>query len=178
MVRHMHPEFYDGETHERYLRPSLAWGNWFCQSIHGKGISHCSLLEDWFNPSKHGHKTKIDRDPVLGRSLLAAEDISEGSFILGDDTNLHLHIDAYQWEALSNLVKDFPDAKEYTNLLDFFISYGFQNEPLGLTSWSLSIASNNIFTNHGCTETDWNVGSFPFTIDPEMIDESELMLVF
>jgi spermidine synthase len=181
IVRRMHPQqlpqtkFYDGVTHIRYLRPSKTWENWFCRSIHGKGTPNCALLKDWFDPSKHGHKTKIGRDTVIGRSLLAAEDIPKGSFILGDDTNLHLHLDGFQWEALNSFVEDFPDAKEYKTLRDFFISYGFQNEPIGLTGWSVSIASNNTFTNHGCAETDWNVGAFPYTKDPEILYESDLM---
>ncbi len=90
------------------------------------------MLKNWFNASNHGFRTEVVRDPIKGRSLHAAEDIPKGAFVLGDDTHMHLHIDSHQWEALNDFVKEFPDAKLYKELRDFFLIYGFENEPNGL----------------------------------------------
>ena len=165
-------QFYDGTTHNKYLRPSRVWENWYCRSNLGKDALECmSLLKNWYDSSKHGHKTMVIPDPVTGRSLHAAEDIPKGAFILGDDTHMHIHIDAIQWKGLNKFVKDFPDAKLYKGLRDFFLTYGFQNEPVGLSGWSVSVASNNTFTNHGCTPEEQNVQAFPYIADPEEFKE-------
>lgn len=162
-------QFYDGTTHQRYLRPSRVWENWYCQSEIGKETLECSsLLKDLYDPINHGHKTEVRRDPVLGRSLHAGEDIPKGAFILGDDTHMHLHIDRNQWNELQKFIKDFPDAAMYKSLRDFFLTYGFENEPIGLSGWSVSIASNNTFTNHACTKDEQNVMGFPYTNDVEL----------
>mmetsp|Transcript_7420 Transcript_7420/g.5245 ORF Transcript_7420/g.5245 Transcript_7420/m.5245 type:complete len:195 (-) Transcript_7420:98-682(-) len=115
--------------------------------------------------------TEVVRDPIKGRSLHAAEDIPKGAFILGDDTHMSLDIDAHQWEGLNDFIEQFPDAKMYKDLRDFYIAYGFENEVQGLSGWSVSIASNNTFTNHACTVEDQKVAAFPFSTDPEVQDE-------
>ncbi len=166
--------YYDGTTHVSYLRPNRVWENWYCRSILGRTSLECStLIRDWYDPSKHGHKTEVRRDTIKGRSLHAAEDIPKGVFILADDTYMNLHIDAHQWEGLNNFVNDFPDASMYKDLRDFFLTYGFENEPIGLSGWSVSVASNNTFTNHGCTDAERNVKAFPFTLNATILDEEE-----
>ena len=171
--------FYDGTAHIRYLRPSRVWENWYCHSDVGKDTLDCSLLvRDWYNATKHDHKTEVRRDKVTGRSLHAAQDIPKGSFIQGDDTHMHLHIDSHQWKALNNFVKNFPDAKLYKDLRDFFMIYGFQNEPMGLSGWSVSVASNNTFTNHACSMRDENVKAFPYTNDEETLARTDKVFSF
>ncbi len=170
LMRGLHPQalpptqFYDGATHIRYLKPSRLWENWFCSSEFGEETPDCKeFLKSWYDRSKHGYKTVVLPDPVKGRSLHAAEDIPKGSFINADDTHMHLHVDAHQWEALNQFIEDFPEAKLYKDLRNFFITYGFENEPIGLSGWSVSVASNNTFTNHGCSEDVRNVKAFPVT---------------
>ena len=185
MMRKMQSEvlpptkFYDGTTHLTYLRPSRVWENWFCQSILGNDTLECtSLIIDWYNSTMHDFKTEVLKDPVTGRSLHAAEDIPKGSFINADDTYNHLHIDAHQWEGLNKFVKDFPEAKLYKGLVDFFVTYGFQNEPAGLNGWSVSVASTNTFTNHGCTPEQRNVMAFPYSEDKEVMYANERVFGF
>jgi hypothetical protein len=68
-----------------------------------------------------------------------------------------MRLDRQQWLALNKFVKDFPGADMYKQLRDFFLIYGFEAEPVGVTGWSVSIACNNTFTNHGCTPEDCNI---------------------
>ncbi len=166
-------EFYDGATHLRYLKPSRIWENWFCQSNFGRDKPECTeIIQKWYDPSNHGYEFEVVTDPIKGRSLRAAEDIPQGGFIQGEDTFMHLHINAHQWESLEYFVEEFPEAKMYRDLQNFFITYGFQNESRGESGWSVSIASTNTFTNHGCTEKDQNAGAFPFSSDEKMLDAS------
>lgn len=37
-------------------------------------------------------------------------------------------------------------------------AYGFESEPPGMTGWSVSVACNTTFINHGCTEPEVNTG--------------------
>ena len=60
-------------------------------------------------------------------------------------------MDRYQWEALNQFVEDFPDADMYRQLRDFWVAYGYEAEALGTSGWTVSIACNNTFSNHGCT---------------------------
>jgi len=164
--------FYDGTTHLRYLRPSRVWENWFCTSSIFKKSLECKwFFEDWFDQDKHDFKTEVKRDDIKGRSLYAAEDIPKGSFILADDAHNHLYMDAHHWDALEKFIEDFPDAKLYKQLRDFFIIYGFQNESISMSGWSVSIATNNTFSNHACTDEQELSGAFPFTRDPNVRED-------
>lgn len=170
MMKRFHPQalpptqFYDGSTHLTYLKPSRSWENWFCED---SDSYECTVLrKSWYNRTNHQYKTEVHPDSVKGRSLHAAEDIPKGAFINSDDVQMHLHIDSHQWEALNVFIEDFPEAKLYKDLRNFFITYGFENEPVGLSGWSVSVASNNTFTNHGCNAKDRNVQSYPFSEDP------------
>lgn len=185
MIRRFHPQklpptqFYDGTTHLRYLKPSRSWENWYCESDVGNESMECTmLLKRWYDRTKHNHKTVVLPHPIKGRSLHAAEDIPAGSFINADDTHAHLHIDAHQWYALNKFIEDFPEAKLYKDLRNFFITYGFENEPMGLSGWSVSVANNNTFTNHGCTDKERNVKAYPYSDDPAIIEIAERTFYF
>ena len=67
---------------------------------------------------------------------------------------------------MNKFIEDFPEAKLYKGRLrDFFLTYGFQNEPVGLSGWSVSVASTDTFTNHTCTTEQRNVKAYPYTYD-------------
>merc|ERR1712232_369214 len=154
---------YDGPTHLNYARPSRDWENWYCSSGPGKNLSVCDdFLSKWYNRTFHVSQTEVKHVPVKGRSLHAGELVPKGSFVLSDDSAMSLHIDQFQWEALNEFVDMFPDAVMYKNFRDYVIAYGFLSDSLGKTGWSVSIASNNTFTNHACTESDHNVGHLQF----------------
>lgn len=149
--------FYDGATHMRYIRPSRMWENWYCQSWIGKDMPVCSEFRPrWYNSSFHSkpHATEIRHDEIKGRALYAIENITKDSFMMSSDSWLSIHLDVYQFKALQNFVEDFPDAEMYKNFLNYVIAYGYESEPLGGSGWSVSIASNNTFTNHACTEEE------------------------
>ena len=149
--------FYDGSTHMRYIRPSRIWENWYCQSKIGQEMPMCStFLPRFYDSSFHSKPdaTEVRRDEIKGRALYAAENIPKDSFVISSDTWLSIHIDAFQFEALEKFIEDFPYAEMYTNFYDYIIAYGYQSEPLGGSGWTVSIASNNTFTNHACNEED------------------------
>jgi hypothetical protein len=163
IVERLHPNIaplptlvYDGETHRGYTQGlSRAWENWYCNTLPGRELPICkAILPKWFNSDYHSYDTEVRRDPVKGRSLFASKDIPKGNFILPHDAGLALRIDAQRWEALNKFVEDFPDAHLYKQIRDFFIAYGYESEQLGLTGWAVSIACNNTFTNHACTEQE------------------------
>ena len=118
-----------------------------------------TFLQNLYDPVQHEGLTEVKRDAVKGRGLYAANDIAKGAFINADDTHLNLHIHRYQWEALNQFVEDYPDAHMYRQLRDFFLSYGFENEPNGLSGWTVSVANMNTFSNHACNEEDQSVES-------------------
>mmetsp|Transcript_47041 Transcript_47041/g.71118 ORF Transcript_47041/g.71118 Transcript_47041/m.71118 type:complete len:629 (+) Transcript_47041:78-1964(+) len=127
-------QFYDGSSHKAYLTPSRAWENWYCRSNLGKDQYQChTLLPKFYDPANHVSETEIRRDATKGRGHYAVTDIPEGSFINADDSHIHLHMHRYQWEALNDFVEKFPDAQMYRDLKNFFESYGYENEPNGLS---------------------------------------------
>jgi hypothetical protein len=161
MVQRFHKQkelptrFYDGPTHTTYLNPSRVWEAWYCQSHIGKEHKLCkTFLPKFYDPSQHEAKTEVRRDQVKGRGVYAMNDILEGSFINPDDSHLNLHINMYQWEALQQFIKDYPDAHMYIQLRDFYLACGYENEStiLGLTGWTVAVASMNTFMNHACGE--------------------------
>jgi len=154
---------YDGPTHLRFARPSRDWENWYCSTGPGKSMSICNeFLGKWYNKSFHISQTEVKHVPVKGRSLYAGQYIPKGSFILSDDPGMSLHIDQLQWDVLNNFLDMFPDATMYKNFRDYVIAYGFLADNLGKTGWSVSIASNNTFTNHACSDSEHNVGHLQF----------------
>ncbi len=142
--------FYDGAAHAAYLNPSRVWENWYCDQ--NKESNMCNFLSNLYNPSLHLAKTEVKRDSKKGRGVYAMNDISKDSFINPDDSHLNLHLNRYQWEELNQFIEEYPDAHMYTQLRDFYLSYGYENEPLssGLTGWTVSVANMNTFMNHAC----------------------------
>ena len=149
--------FYDGATHVRFVRPSRVWENWYCDSSIGSHMPSClDFRKRWYNSTFHSkaHETEIRRDETKGRALHATEAISKDTFIISSDSWLSIHLDRFQLEELEHFLELFPDAEMYQNLYDYIIAYGYQNEGLGGSGWTVSISTNNTFTNHACTEAE------------------------
>ena len=162
---------YDGTTHRRYSRPTRSWEKWFCQMKNWSDTTICDFLQTkLFDKSLQGSKTTVKRDELKGRSLTASSLIKKGNFIIPEDIYNSIHIDEIQWDNLNQFVHDFPDAEMYSQLRDFFYAYGFESASLGRTGWSVSLASNNTFTNHACTPAEINVGSPNFHVGQENED--------
>ena len=177
---------YDGMTHRQYTTMSRAWEHWYCKSLPGRNLPIChTFLKQWFNADNHFYATEVRQHPIKGRALFATEDCPAGHFVLPHDAGLNIRVDSQQWIALNKFVDDFPEAEMYTQLRDFFISYGFESEPLGTTGWSASIACNNTFSNHGCTPKEVNVNwmesayygeeNFYSPFSPPLVRKSELL---
>jgi hypothetical protein len=148
---------YDGATHASYQRPSKHWQQWHCHTPPGNQFYECkNFLKEWYDRDKHYKTTEVHSHPVKGRTLVAVEPVSKGDFILPDDASSSLRLDHDQWEALNAFIERFPEAEWYKNLRDFFLAYGFESEPLGLTGWCVSTANNATFTNHACSEFEAN----------------------
>ena len=150
---------YDGQTHTAYQNPSRSWQHWYCNTFPGRELPICSqFLRNWYDASRHHYDDgfHVRHDPTKGRSLSAKVDIPEGHFILPDDAALSIKLDVQRWRALEKFVETHPTSQHYMNVHDFFVAYGFETENLGQTGWSSSIASNNTFTNHGCTDWEKN----------------------
>lgn len=172
--------FYDGPTHMNLLKPNRAWENYYCSSSLGRHNSECAFLSDFYNPERHEAKTEVRRNGIKGRGLFAANDIKKGSFINADDIHLSMHIDRHQWEAFNAFIEEYPDATKYQELHDFFISYGFENESLGNSGWSVSLANINTFTNHACTKDEETATTYPqssIIFSPSMFRRSEYSMV-
>ena len=153
---------YDGMTHRSYNTMSRAWEHWYCKTLPGRNLPICnSFLERWYNANNHFYGAEVRQDPVKGRSLVAVQDCPAGSFVLPHDAGLSMRLDRQQWLALNKFVKDFPEADMYKQLRDFVLIYGFESEAVGTTGWSVSIACNNTFTNHGCTTEQVNTHWMP-----------------
>jgi len=151
----LHPsmslKLYDGPTHILYTRPSRAWETWYCNQPLYKDLKPCTtFLPNLFDFSRHHSKTEVRRDPIKGRSLFTLEDIPSGHFFLLEDAVWNLKLDAREWKALNKFIADFPDAKMYSDLRDFFLAYGYEIETIGSTGWGVSLATNQTFTNHAC----------------------------
>ena len=156
-------------THRQYTTMSRAWEHWYCKSLPGRNLPIChTFLKQWFNADNHFYATEVRQHPIKGRALFATEDCPAGHFVLPHDAGLNIRVDSQQWIALNKFVDDFPEAEMYTQLRDFFISYGFET---GTTGWSASIACNNTFSNHGCTPKEVNVNWVEYTYIGE--DETE-----
>ena len=63
----------------------------------------------------------MQRDLVKEISLFTLEDIPSGHFFLLEDAVWNLKLDAREWKALNKFIADFPDAKMYSDLRDFFL---------------------------------------------------------
>jgi hypothetical protein len=159
---------YDGPTHLRYGTPSKNWEHWYCHTAPGKDLDSCKLfLPNWMNFTYHHSNTEVRRDHVKGRGLFAAENIPAGHFVLPEDAAFALRMDTYQWDALNEFLKTFPDATMYKQLQDFFYAYGFESETMGNTGWAVSGSCNNTFTNHGCTKEEQNLSPVNYVFDDE-----------
>jgi len=149
---------YDGPTHERYKRPSRTWEKWFCNTPPWKEYYLCTTFyNQFFNKEYHHFNTVVRDHPIKNRALYTTTKVKEGHFINANDDSTLLHIDSYQWENLNEFVKVIPSATMYKELKDFINAYGFETDILGLTGWSVSMTSNQTFTNHACTELDSTV---------------------
>lgn len=180
---------YDGMTHKKYNTIARAWEHWYCKSLPGREMPICkSFLAKWFDVNNHFYGTEVRQHPVKGRSLFAIKDCPAGNFILPHDAGLSLRIDSEQWNALNKFIDDFPAADMYHQLRNFFIVYGFESFALGSTGWAGSIACNNTFMNHGCTDAEINtcwvkelyigeddIPSSPFS--PPFLRKSELFVM-
>lgn len=163
--------YYDGPTHQQYLKPSRNWEAWYCRKSGPFYSSHtCKFLtRNLFNPLRHHIKTEVRTNTIKGRSLHAAEDILSGEFILVDYDNVFsIHIDELEWRELLQFVDDFPTATMYRNLRDYINAYGFEMHSMGVTGWSVSLACNNTFTNHACGEDAINLRACSFDDDLEV----------
>ena len=166
MVARFHPPVaggrftmvYDGPTHVRYMIPSRAWENWYCNTLPGRNFPICKdFLYQWSDATYHHYGTEVRKHPVKGRGVFATEDIPEGHFLLPHDIAMSLRLEREQLQALKQFVVDFPDAEMYHQLLDYLIAYGFEMEGLGFSGWGVSLACNNTFMNHACTKEDKNI---------------------
>jgi hypothetical protein len=173
---------YDGATHAGYQRPSKSWQKWRCRTPPGNQLYECKdFIKEWYDRDKHFKITEVRNHPVKGRALVALEPVSEGDFILPDDASSSLRLDRDQWDALNAFIERFPEAEWYQKLRDFFVTYGFESEPLGLTGWCVSTADNTTFTNHACLESEENsmfLYDFFFDEDDEEIRFSPLQVRF
>mmetsp|Transcript_38324 Transcript_38324/g.38699 ORF Transcript_38324/g.38699 Transcript_38324/m.38699 type:complete len:187 (-) Transcript_38324:106-666(-) len=104
-------------------------------------------------------QTEVRNDPIKVRGLYAVEDIPANRFISPDDAIWNLHIEEIEHRALLDFTKNYPDAKMYKALKDFFWMYGYEADTLGSTGWSVSLASNATFVNHACSKEEQNVAS-------------------
>jgi len=159
-VRLMRPQpslptqYYDGYTHQRYITPSRAWENWFCNTGPGKNSYVCDTFRpNWYDLSRHSYATEVRRHPVKGRSLFTSRPVPKGHFLLPHDAYLSLQIDHFQWTELNEFVDRFPDAHMFRELRDFFETYGFETYGYGTSGWSVSF-TNATFTNHACEVED------------------------
>uniref|UniRef100_A0A7S1VUD5 SET domain-containing protein n=1 Tax=Grammatophora oceanica TaxID=210454 RepID=A0A7S1VUD5_9STRA len=149
---------YDGTTHVGYILISRVWEQWFCRSEYGRKLAVCTeFLPMWFDSENHRYDFEVRQHPVKGRSLHATKAISKGQYVIPNDAALSLRLDRQKWEALNKFIEDFPQATLYKDVRDFIVIYGFESEALGVTGWATSIACNNTFCNHACTDAEENV---------------------
>lgn len=148
-------QVYDGPTHLNYMIPSKTWESWYCNTVPGRSLPICeTFLSQWYSSEYHSYSTEVRHLPVKGRSLVATQDIRGGAFVNPDDAALGIRIEHDQWVALNAFVERFPDAEMFRQLRDFFLAYGFESESLGRSGWYVSIASNNTFCNHACSNEE------------------------
>eukprot|EP00593_Proboscia_inermis_P010525 CAMPEP_0171312432 /NCGR_PEP_ID=MMETSP0816-20121228/22675_1 /TAXON_ID=420281 /ORGANISM="Proboscia inermis, Strain CCAP1064/1" /LENGTH=248 /DNA_ID=CAMNT_0011797791 /DNA_START=286 /DNA_END=1032 /DNA_ORIENTATION=+ len=154
-----HPIYYDGPTHiQHYTRPSRLWEQWYCTTLPGKELVPCTTyIPSLKSRFQLNAKVGVRADSIKTRTLYAVEDIKMGQFIASDDVTLQLKIDEMEGNQLDNFIKMYPDAQMYQQIRDLFEAYGFENEKLGSSGESVSLASNATFINHGCEKQTVNI---------------------
>jgi SET domain len=163
---------YDGSTHLGYLTLSRSWENWYCRTLPGRNLPICdTFLPNWFDSTHHSYSTEVKKVPRKGRALFATEDIPKDHFVSPNDAAMSIRIDRVQWDALNKFISDFPEANQFQQLRDFFFAYGFESEALGVGGWAVSIACNNTFVNHGCTEEERTITPIEYVFNGEDGDE-------
>ena len=154
---------YDGATHLRYKFPARNWEMWYCGTPPGKGLGACTFLRsNIFDLAYHHKGVEMRKHPIKGRALYATEPMSKNHFVAIDDTAWSISIDAIEWRALNDFIEAYPDATMYKGLRDWWVAYGFESYSLGMTGWSVSLASTNTFSNHACSDREVNTGPCDF----------------
>jgi hypothetical protein len=167
---------YDGSTHLHYKVPSRTWEIWYCSTPPGMNLQACSVLRsDIFDLKKQKNGVEVRRHPVKGRATYATESMAINDFVNFDDTALQFTIDAADWKALNKFIERYPEATRYRELRDWIVAYGYEALSLGMSGWSVSIASSNSFVNHACYDQEVKTGGCDFIFVNE---DNEPVVVF
>jgi hypothetical protein len=154
---------YDGSTHMHYKIPTRNWEIWYCSTPPGMYASGCSFFRsDIFNQQKHHKGVEVRKHPVKGRAVYATESMAINEFVNFDDTASLFNIDPADWKALNKFIENYPEATKYKDLRDWIFAYGFETLVIGMTGWSVSIASVNTFVNHACSEEEVKTAACDF----------------